>query len=175
MPPNRPGRPGASACSESLFTKAKGPAVALLALALAGWSEPRALDATSNPPIPASYDWRKALATWIKAAFAEPASLRGVRITEPAIIDHPSGATWLVCLEADVKGADGAYLGPRRFAIGFATSDARDGTGKVTTSASIITPDDNRRLAAAECKRPTLVWTAWPGWERTLEPAKRKR
>ena len=71
-----------------------------------------------------------------------------------------------------------AYLGPRRFALGFLTSENKDGTGKVSTAATFIAPNDyflGRGLSASECDRHPLQWTPWPSWQRSSEPPSPKK
>jgi hypothetical protein len=159
--------------------KANGFIPLVAGLALAGClAQPRVIDARTHPPLPPNYEWRKHVADWMKNAFADPASLRGVMVSDPVAIDTASAATWLVCLEADVRGSDGAYLGPRRFALGFLTSENKDGTGKVSTAATFIAPNDyflGRGLSASECDRHPLHWTPWPSWQRSSEPPSPKK
>ena len=135
--------------------KANGFIPLVAGLALAGClAQPRVIDARTHPPLPQS-----------DASVAER-------------LKTASAATWLVCLEADVRGGDGAYLGPRRFALGFLTSENKDGTGKVSTAATFIAPNDyflGRGLSASECDRHPLHWTLWPSWQRSSEPPSPKK
>ena len=152
------------------------PTLVTLALVLSGCSvPPRTLDETTNPSLPSGYNWKKEIANWMKRAFVEPASLRSVTIADPVPIDAQFFTGWLVCVEVDARTRNGGYMGPRRFALGFATSASKDGTGKTVTSATLVTPDDSRRLSPVECDRRPLAWTPWPEWERSLEPPSPKR
>jgi hypothetical protein len=157
------------------------PSIAVVsALALASCiAQPRTLDERTNPPIPATYNWRKTVAEWMRGAFIEPASLRSVMISDPVAVDLSSPATWLVCVEVDAQASGGGYMGPRRFALGFLTVQSRasilDPNSKPITSVAAYFPPTAGQIPAAECDRPSLRWTPWPEWQRTLNPDPKKR
>src|SRR5690349_6569722 len=117
-------------------------ALSTLALTSCIAAQPRTLDERTNPPIPATYDWKKAIAEWMKGAFVESSSLRSVMITDPVAIDVAAAATWMVCLNVDARAEGGDYMGPRRFALGFLTIQSRtsllDPNSKVITK--VVTP-----------------------------------
>jgi hypothetical protein len=145
-------------------------------LALAGCEmAPRSLDATTHPPIPTSYNWRKDVADWMKKTFNEPASLHSVMISDPVVIDDPaSPATWLVCVELDPRSGSGAYMGSRRFALGFQTTHPTDvqraANPKAVTAVQFISAGTPQQISRAQCESQGLRWQAWPDWERASNP-----
>ena len=56
-----------------------------------------------HPPIPATYNWKKAIAEWMKGAFVVSASLQFVMITDPVAINLAAAAPWMVCVEDDAR------------------------------------------------------------------------
>src|SRR3954447_1790304 len=103
--------------------------VSTLALASCIAAQPCTLDERTNPPIPATYNWtynwKKAIAEWMKGAFVEPSSLRSVMISDPVAIDLMAAATWMVWVEVAARAKGGDYMGPRRFALGFLTAQSK--------------------------------------------------
>ena len=156
-------------------------AVSTLALASCIAAQPRTLDETTNPPLPetATYNWKKAIAEWMKGAFVESSSLRSVMITDPVAIDLAVAATWMVCVEVDARAKGGDYMGPRRFALGFLTTRSRasvlDPNSKMITSVTPLFPPTDGQIPATECDRPSLHWRPWPDWARAAEQPKTKK
>ena len=110
---------------------------------------------------PLTHDYKSQIIAWAKLFFADPASLRGARISKPlSVEDRTQVPLWLVCVDVDVRGPDGAFIGPQRLAFGF--------SGGVMQSAP------QRRgvtsLASADCDRFPLAWNAFPELERIKAP-----
>jgi hypothetical protein len=156
-------------------------AALIVLLALVGCEmAPRSLDATTHPPIPPSYNWRKDVADWMKKRFNEPASLRGVMVSDPVVIDDPaSPATWLVCVELDPRSSTGAYMGPRRFALGFRTANPTDAqraaNPKAAATVQFISAGTPQQISRVQCESQVLQWRAWPDWERASNPPAGKK
>jgi len=153
--------------------------VSTLALASCIAAQPCTLDERTNPPIPATYNWKKAIAEWMKGAFVEPSSLRSVMISDPVAIDLMAAATWMVWVEVAARAKGGDYMGPRRFALGFLTAQSKasllDPNNKITRSVSPLFPPTQGQIPASECDRPSLHWRSWPDWARAAEPPKAKK
>ena len=127
--------------------------------------EPRAM---THPPIPSSYDWKRDAAGWMKKTFNDPASLQSVMISDPIVFDYPSSpATWLVCIELDVRDRTGSYMGPKRFALGFQTSRA---SPDAKTSVNFIEPGSQQRIDHFVCDREDISLKPWADWEKSYHP-----
>jgi hypothetical protein len=129
---------------------------------------PRTIDARTNPPIPANYNWKKYVASWMKSFFVEAPSLRSVMISDLVAIDDPSGVTWLVCVELDARARGGDYMGPRRFALGFLTSEPTTEEKALNRKATTWVQFLPGSVPDYECDRYPRSWTPWPEWERAL-------
>lgn len=96
--------------------------VLLAALALSACSPPLPpTDVTAGDLPPIAHDYRASIVAWTKRFYEEPASLRGVSISDPVLTRDSHGRlVWLVCFEGEARGRDGGYLGSEREAFGFA-------------------------------------------------------
>jgi hypothetical protein len=154
-----------------LNTLAK-PFLALLPLALAGCvaTAPTLVERTDLPPIPT--DYRSRISTWARGFFADPHSLRNVRISEPVPLRDSTGRLlWLVCLQADASTAGGAPLGDRLFAFGFVKGPPDiDGKPQEGLFSAPLRRGDVR-IGAEDCTGLPLSWSPWPDLGRSGKPA----
>jgi hypothetical protein len=108
--------------------------------------------------LPLGEDYKPKIVGWAKDFFYDPRSLRGVQVSEPVPVrDNTGRLMWLVCMEADAKQANGAYMGPQRFAFGFTRAGY----------ASYPLQRVEARIAKRDCDQLPLVWRRpWPALER---------
>lgn len=133
---------------------AGGLAGALVALGLAGCSPAGPGGEASRADLaPIAPDYRKSIVVWARGFYADPHSLRGVMISDPVPARDGNGRLlWLVCIEADARGRDGAYLGSERQAFGFAPNYV---SAPLERRGASLTRDD--------CGTRALTWRPWSG------------
>jgi hypothetical protein len=125
---------------------------ALLALAGCNYDRvPNFLGETAAPKI--QPDYRNRIVEWASRYYAEPGSVRFLAISDPVRVRESAGQeAWLVCVELDARARGGAYMGPRRIAIGF-------GAGIFSAPME----RSNYDLKNEDCDARQLVWRAWSG------------
>jgi hypothetical protein len=136
--------------AKRLLTLALGAASLLLA-ACNYDRTPNFLGETAAPKI--QPDYRKKIVEWASRYYAEPGSVRFLAISDPVRVRESAGLdAWLVCVELDARERGGAYMGPRRIAIGF-------GAGIFSAPME----RSNHDLKNEDCDARHLVWRAWGG------------
>jgi hypothetical protein len=127
-----------------------------LALVLAGCNYNRTPNfAVEAPARPLPADYRQQIIKWAKRYYVEPGSVTFLGIADPVPVLTEAGKFWLVCIELDARERGGAYMGPRRIALGMLPG-------------MVSAPMERQKvdIRNEDCEAPQLVWRAWSDRER---------
>jgi hypothetical protein len=133
---------------------------------------------------------KQPIVAWSAGFFADPASIRSARISDPIPFRTRSGSkTWLVCIEYNVREPGGGYVGLQRLAFGVGSEPPTPPPAPPGSPASGWTPEAARRsgetafypplgrhrneISNRVCDVLPLSWAPFPELERLGTPLSR--